>query len=275
MDHSSVFRAMLPTFDAGETRIAVAYPSFAERLPLVRLDRQGLVFRARGAMPPVCGLPRSATLYLDNEPLCTLRLVIREVAPCDGGAHDLTMQPSAANGDALLWHALRKRCRRADAPLAQRAPDRRAAAPAHRNGAAKLDESCAQPAIGVGACMRVTRSAAFRLTDRGDALFFADWLEYHFDELRALAQGLSPRLHLNELERHLTGDEVDVRFVYDIDGHADRRMLTDCARQTCDWIAAEVRLRFDLPIAEQRFGARKPRRAARSTRFRRSNSGRT
>ncbi|MGV4690449.1 hydroxymethylglutaryl-coenzyme A reductase, partial [Burkholderia pseudomallei] len=109
---------MLPTFDAGETRIAVAFPSFAERLPLVRLGRQGLVFRARGAMPPVCGLPRSATLYLDDEPLCTLRLVIREVERCDDGAHDLTMQPSAANGDALLWHALRTRCRHARAPLA-------------------------------------------------------------------------------------------------------------------------------------------------------------
>ncbi|MHA7234768.1 hydroxymethylglutaryl-coenzyme A reductase, partial [Burkholderia pseudomallei] len=106
---------MLPTFDAGETRIAVAFPSFAERLPLVRLGRQGLVFRARGAMPPVCGLPRSATLYLDDEPLCTLRLVIREVERCDDGAHDLTMQPSAANGDALLWHALRTRCRHARA----------------------------------------------------------------------------------------------------------------------------------------------------------------
>ncbi len=33
--------------------------------------------------------------------------------------------------------------------------------------------------------------------------------------------------------------------------------------------------RFDLPIAEQRFGARKPRRATRAIRFRRNNSGRT
>ncbi|ABC34966.1 hypothetical protein [Burkholderia thailandensis] len=270
---------MLPTFDAGETRIAVAFPSFANRLPLVRLGRQGLVFRARGAMPPVCGLPRSATLYLDDKPLCTLRLVIREVERCDDGAHDLTMQPSAANGDALLWHALRTRCRHAHAPLAQRAPGERAttatqAAP-RRHDSAKRAESGAPHAVGTGTCVRMTRSAAFRLADRGDALFFADWLEYHFDELRALAQGLSPRLHLNELERNLMGDEVDVRFVYDIDGHADRRMLTDCARQACDWIAAEVRRRFDLPIAEQRFGARKPRRATRAIRFRRSNSGRT
>lgn len=270
---------MLPTFDAGETRIAVAFPSFAGRLPLVRLGRQGLVFRARGAMPPVCGLPRSATLYLDDEPLCTLRLVIREVDSCDDGAHDLTMQPSAANGDALLWHALRARCRHARAPLAQRAPGGRAPSAANapaasrRRDASTRDEPCGSQAAGAG--MRVTRSAAFRLADRGDALFFADWLEYHFDELRALAQGLSPRLHLNELERHLTGDEVDVRFVYDIDGHADRRMLTDCARQACEWIATEMRRRFDLPIAEQRFGARKPRRAMRSTRFRRNNSGRT
>ncbi|CAJ2953638.1 Hydroxymethylglutaryl-coenzyme A reductase [Burkholderia pseudomallei] len=273
---------MLPTFDAGETRIAVAFPSFAERLPLVRLGRQGLVFRARGAMPPVCGLPRSATLYLDDEPLCTLRLVIREVERCDDGAHDLTMQPSAANGDALLWHALRTRCRHARAPLAPRAPDERPA-PATQASARRRDtapradaarpESGAPRAAGTG--VRMTRSAAFRLADRGDALFFADWLEYHFDELRALAQGLSPRLHLNELERDLAGDKVDVRFVYDIDGHADRRMLTDCARQACDWIATEVRRRFDLRIAEQRFGARKPRRATRAIRFRRNNSGRT
>ncbi|SMG00016.1 FIG00453949: hypothetical protein [Burkholderia singularis] len=253
MDHSSVFRTMLPTLDDGATtHITIAYPPFASRLPLVRLGRHGLVFRAHGTMPPVFGVPRSATLYLDEVPLCTLRLIVRQSAPRDDGTHDLTMQPSTTNGDALLWHALHAHCR--DAGMLAQQDGAAQAAP---SDAASREAS---PASATPADARPTRSAAFRLADRGDARFFADWLEYHFDELRALAQGHSPGLHLNELEHRQTGDEVDVRFVYDIDGHADRQTLTDCARRTCDWITAEVRRRFDLPIAEQRFGMRKPHR---------------
>ena len=109
MDQSQVFRAMMPGLtSANGARIAVAYPSFPRPLPLVRLDRRA-VFRAAGAAPLVCGLPRAATLLVADEPLCSLRLVIRDIAPAGEGRHDLTMQPSGAAGDELLWHALRDR----------------------------------------------------------------------------------------------------------------------------------------------------------------------
>lgn len=255
MDHSSLFRAMMPGLDSDPgTRIAVAYPGFANRLPLARIDRHGLVFRAHAPLPQPWGLPRSATLFSGAAPLCTLRLVIRQAEMLGADEHDLTMHPSTAHGDTLFWHALRthRQLRPAEPPLA---PTGRDAAP----GAAQHSMAL-PPAAEPG--MRLSRSAAFRLADRGDALFFADWLEYHFDELRALAQTRAPRLHLNQLERCLSDDEVGVRFVYDIDGHADRHVLTDCAQYACDWIQAEMRRRFGLPIAQERFGPYQVRRAA-------------
>ncbi|KAB0643449.1 hypothetical protein [Burkholderia latens] len=240
MDQSQVFRAMMPGLtSAGGARIAVAYPSFPRPLPLVRLDRRGLVFRAAGAAPLVCGLPRAATLLAADEPLCSLRLVIRDVAAAGGGQHDLTMQPSGAAGDELLWHALRERepYRRIREPLA---PVDAAIAPNGAPAAADVP--------------RPSRSAAFRLRCHSDALFFADWLEYHFDELRALSQQRGPQLQLNELQRQVADDEVGVRFVYDIDGHATRHVLNDCAREACAWIESEMRDKYAVPVAQERFG---------------------
>ncbi|OXH87307.1 hypothetical protein CA831_21245, partial [Burkholderia multivorans] len=88
-----------------------------------------------------------------------------------------------------------------------------------------------------------------------DALFFADWIEYHFDELRALSQQHGPQLKLNEVKRQVSDDEVDVRFVYDVEGHATRHVLNDCAREACTWIETEMRDKYALPIAQERFGS--------------------
>ncbi|WP_205189547.1 hypothetical protein, partial [Burkholderia sp. LMG 13014] len=174
---------------------------------------------------------------------CSLRLVIRDIAPAGDGRHDLTMQPSGAAGDELLWHALR-----------DREPYRRI-----RHPLAPVDTSIAtdnEPHASAGeAGPRPSRSAAFRLPCHSDALFFADWLEYHFDELRALSQQHGPQLQLNQLERRVADDEVGVRFVYDIDGHATRHALTDCAREACAWIETEMRDKFALPVAQERFSA--------------------
>jgi len=241
VDHSQVFHAMMPELTgAASARIAVAYPSFPAPLPLVRLDRRGLVFRATGAMPVTHGLPREATLLAGNEPLCSLRLVVRDVIATGAGRYDVTMQPSCAASDELLWHALRDcaRSRHIETPLA----------PVDAAG-----EGAQQASIGDN-MTRLSRRAAFRLTSRYDTLFFADWLEYHFDELRALAQQRAPQLQLNQLERRVTGDAVGVRFVYDVDGVATRHALNDCAREACSWIETEMRDKFALPIAQERFG---------------------
>ncbi|MCA7949804.1 hypothetical protein LGM43_05935 [Burkholderia seminalis] len=244
MDQSQVFRAMMPGLtSAGGARIAVTYPSFPRPLPLVRLDRRGLVFRAAGAAPLVCGLPRPATLLVADEPLCSLRLVIRGTAPAGGGQHDLTMQPSGAAGDELLWHALR-----------DRAPYRHIRHPLAPVDTARAADSAPLAPAGEAA-PRPSRSAAFRLPCHSDALFLADWLEYHFDELRALSQQHGPQLQLNQLERRVADDEVGIRFVYDVDGHATRHALTDCAREACAWIETEMRDKYALPVAQERFGA--------------------
>ncbi|HDR9357135.1 TPA: hypothetical protein QDB44_003012 [Burkholderia vietnamiensis] len=245
MDQSQVFRAMMPGLTgAAGAGITLAYPLFPRTLPLVRLDRRGLVFRASGTAPLVCGLPRPATLLVADEPLCSLRLVIRDVCAAGDGRHDLTMQPSGAAGDELLWHALRERepYRRLREPLA---PIDRA-----------IDTAIAPGGDGqmTDAAQRPSRTAAFRLSSHSDALFFADWLEYHFDELHALAQERGPQLHLNQLQRQVADDEVGVRFVYDVNGHATRHALTDCAREACAWIETEMRDKYAVPVAQERFG---------------------
>jgi hypothetical protein len=243
VDHSTVFRAMMPGLTStSDTRIVVAHPCFPAPLPLARLDRRGLVFRADGALPRVPGVPYPATLLTGSEPLCSLRLVIREIDAAGNGRNDLTMQPSAAAGDALLWHALRNRAsyRHIQGPLAP----------------------VAKPCAETDNEARLSRCAAFRLTCRSDALFFADWLEYHFDEFRALAHQRAPHLQLNEIERQLNDDEVGVRFVYDIDSHTLRHALNDCTRAACAWIETEMRDTFALPIAHERFGEHRLRETA-------------
>jgi hypothetical protein len=168
--------------------------------------------------------------------------VIRDIAAVGDGRHDLTMQPSGAAGDELLWHALRERepYRQIGQPLA---PVDAAIAP------------IGKPQAAGDTAQRPSRSAAFRLRSHSDALFFADWLEYHFDELRALSQRHGPQLQLNQLQRQVADDEVGVRFLYDIDGHATRHALTDCAREACAWIEMEMRDKYAVPVAQERFGA--------------------
>lgn len=243
MDHSTVFRAMMPGLtSASDRRIVVVHPCFPAPLPLVRLGRRGLVFRADGALPRVPGVPYPAALLTGNEPLCSLRLVIREIDAAGNGLNDLTMQPSAAAGDALLWHALRDRAsyRHIQGPLAPVTAPR-----------ADVDNEA-----------RRSRNAAFRLTCRSDALFLADWLEYHFDEFRALAHQRAPHLQLNEIERRLNDDEVGVRFVYDTYSHTLRHALNDCTRAACAWIETEMRDKFALPIAHERFDEHRLRETA-------------
>jgi hypothetical protein len=245
VDSSSAFCATIPR-PAGTTDvcIAVAHPSFSKPLTLTRLDRHGLVFRASAALPIIDGLPHDATLRADDEALCSLRLVIRDAARSDDGRYDVTMQPSCTASDELLWRTLHDRqwYGRLARPLAPMpdAPMPGGASPAG-----------AEPICRVENTMRLTRSAAFRLTCRGDALFFSDWLEYHFDEFHALAQQCARQLQLNRIERQLTDDTVGIRFVYDIDGHATQHELDDCARAACMWIEDEMHDKYALPLAQE------------------------
>ncbi len=245
--------------DSGNSHITVAHPSFPNRLPLIRLNRNGLVFRA-DSIPLIYGLPRPTMLFGRDTPLCALRLVIRHIASHGSNKHELTMQPSCAVGNELLWHTLRTHrlhqqagmllsettC--SDTPKALNT-DHPEFLQSFSPSREKYGENAMQ-----SASLNLSRSAVFRLAHQNDALFFMDWLEYHFDELWALAQNRSPQLHLQQLERHLKNDGVDVRFIYTINGYPNRHMLTNCAWQTCHWIETEIRQRFDMPIAQERFG---------------------
>ncbi|WP_179402091.1 hypothetical protein [Burkholderia guangdongensis] len=246
MNQLPMLRAAMPG-PAGTSGacITVAHPLFSMPLALARLDRHGLAFRASGALPALDGLPRVATLLADDAPPCSLRLVIRDIARSNGDLHDVTMQPSCAASDELLWRTLRSwpSYRRIDGPLAPVFDE-------------SDDATAPPPALtcGMPTAVRVTRGAAFRLACRGDALFLSDWLEYHFDELRALTQQHAPQLRLKRLERKLTDATVGIRFVYDMNGHTMRHALNDCARAACAWIEEEMRDKYALPLAQAWIG---------------------
>ncbi len=128
------------------------------------------------------------------------------------------MQPSGAAGDELPG----TRCASASRIDSSGSRSRPSTRPLRRTRAAG--------GVAMMAPRVPSRSAAFRLRCHSDALFFADWLEYHFDELRALSHRHGPQLQLNQLQRKVSDDEVGVRFVTTSTDTRRGTYSTDCAR---------------------------------------------
>lgn len=211
---------------AAQARIALDYPGVAQRMPLVRLDRNGLGVSVRdGAGFPPLGLPRQALVLSDDEPLCELRLVARAIARRDERTFELTLQPSRADDHASFWQALRAHQRRHGNALAAAHP-----------GAASCGAT-PEPLRAWEHC-----DAAFTLPSHDDALFFADWIEYHFAEISARARMASSDAELRELETRLKDHEVKVRFSY----QAHDRTTHACTDETCRWIVTETDRLFGL-----------------------------
>ena len=264
MSKPSASRAALSGFSfAKRARMALEYPGVAQPMPFVRLNREGLVFSLGepAKLPPI-GLPRPATIDCGDEPLCELRLVIRGVNRALGGRLELTVQPSRSDDHELLWQTLRayqQRHRRdlvhstlVRQPEPGRAPDHTRHAQLRRLrfalptgwGCESQNDPQNDPAAGdpLGAC--ALHAVTFAVERRDDALFLADWLEYHFAEIDARLKLASPFVQLQDIESRLTGRDVRVQFRYEFADMAAH----EATMQVCAWIETELATRFQMPI---------------------------
>ncbi|HEV3105766.1 MAG TPA: hypothetical protein VGZ01_08765 [Trinickia sp.] len=238
MQHACALRTgAIESSYAARARISLAYPGVSH-MALLRLDRSGLAVHVTddADLPPL-GLPRQANVLSDDEPLCALRLVVRSIARCDEHGFDVVVQPSRADDHALFWQALRAHQLRYGGLLLEGS----ALSAWHLGAATARDE---RPA-------GVTCDAAFALPNHFDALFFADWLEYHFDEVAARARMALSRAELRELGTRVKNNEVEVRFGY---WNGDR-MAHACTDEVCGWIAAEIARLFALRAEHRRMDA--------------------
>jgi hypothetical protein len=244
---------------AKRARIAVDHPAIAQRMPLTHLDRHGLAFQLRdpGELPAL-GLPRTALIVAGDEPLCTLRLVVRGLRRASDDTLELTMQPSRADDHESFWRALRvlQQRRRAAVvhsffyrqpeqdPMADEIRLDRPLHPREQPGAALRRTQRPAPALHEPPGAGRSRTAAFMLARSDDALFFAEWLEYHFAEIGEQTHSGSRHAELKQLRPHIAGREVRVEFSYRYD-LADATQGA-CTEEACRWIESEVKRRFDL-----------------------------
>ncbi|QCP53754.1 hypothetical protein FAZ95_32605 [Trinickia violacea] len=260
MPKPSASRVALSGFSfAKRARMALEYPGVAQRMPFVRLNRDGLVFSLGepAKLPPV-SLPRPAAIVCGNEPLCDMRVVIRSVDRAIGGRLELTVQPSRADDDELLWQTLRayqQRHRRdlvhwslVRQPEPGRAPDHTRHAQLRRLRVPLATgwscESQNDPAAGEPLDACALHTATLTVERRDDALFLADWLEYHFAEIDARSKLASPFVLLQEVESRLTGRDVRVQFRYEFAAMAAQ----EATKQVCGWIETELATRFHMPV---------------------------
>ncbi|MGN6652004.1 hypothetical protein [Trinickia sp.] len=241
---------------AAWARITVKYDDSASAMPLARLDRRGLTVAANAAAPadwPAIGLPRRAQIIADSTSLCELRLVARTAIPCAGRTVEVTLQPSRADDDALLWQALRAdQIHLGTVPLEQEmgqlanpsavataSPRRRDGAAGRAAGtetAAREHRAVRLAASTIEWCGPVSCDVAFTLASREDAWFFSRWLDYHFAEVRAWARMNDAAADLREMFMRVVEHEVEVRFVF----QAAERIVRASTETACRCIAAEA-----------------------------------
>jgi hypothetical protein len=245
---------------AARARIAVEYSGSPEQMPVVRIDRDGFMASvADDAELPPLGLPRPVRVLCGGERLCELRLVARALARPRGRPVVLTMQPSRANDDLSFWRALHA-CRHlyldmlggsqcigngpdgpdgswrsplfqavSGAPIVPGAVDGRRLRAASGGGPAASDIRC---------------EAVFELPASSEALFFSEWIEYHFAEMTVLARTASCPADLRDIERHGIGTQVAIVFSYRR-GSLAVHSTTDAA---CAWVAQEMELHFGMSL---------------------------
>ncbi|MEX3959454.1 hypothetical protein [Trinickia sp. EG282A] len=207
-------------------------------MTVVRLDRHGLTANiADDAALPQLRLPRAARVLCAGETLCELRLVPRALVRAGGPSLELTMQPSRIDDDLSFWQALyARRHLYPDVPARGHQADDRP----NRSGEAwrltQREISSAESAS-VGTCSH----AAFKLPTANEALFFSEWLEFHFAELAAHARAMASPSNLLELDRRRTDATVNVAFTY--------RYSCDSVHRATDELCARI-----AQEAEQCFG---------------------
>ncbi|WP_419811376.1 phosphotransferase [Bacterioplanoides sp.] len=87
---------------------------------------------------------------------------------------------------------------------------------------------------------RMLRVPVFVLADLSSALFFAEWVQDHQQEIAAQTRKYSNYANLVEVHAELMGRSVHVQFVYETGDAAGQNMTTTCTWQACQWILAQM-----------------------------------
>ena len=235
-------------------RIAVQYADGSSAMPLIRLDRQGLTVTVDAPDSPAIGLPRRALIVADATSLCELRLVARAAGPGPGDhTAAVTLQPSRADDDTLLWQALRAYQIHLGNVPASEGSERStelavsvAASPLLRASCSNRDDRANTVAGERGVVLerartgdsrsRVCCDVAFILKCPEDAWFFSRWLDYHFAEVRAWARTSDETADLREMFMRVAEHEAEARFVF----RSAERVARASTETACRLITAEA-----------------------------------
>jgi len=95
---------------------------------------------------------------------------------------------------------------------------------------------------------RMMRVPLFGFGSMNQALFFAEWVQDHSDELAAEVRKHSNFAQLVEVQAQVMGRNVHVHFVYETGDAAGQNMTTTCTWQACQWIFKQLRRFDDLKI---------------------------
>jgi NADP-dependent 3-hydroxy-3-methylglutaryl-CoA reductase len=104
---------------------------------------------------------------------------------------------------------------------------------------------------GVRTCVlgkRLTRVPMFQMRDVREALLVAQWLAFHFEDIRAQTLAMSRYADLKSIEPQVMGRDVHVHFVYETGDAAGQNMTTGCTWQACQWIIAALRSTCGLEV---------------------------
>lgn len=87
---------------------------------------------------------------------------------------------------------------------------------------------------------RMLRVPVFVLSDLNSALFFAEWVKDHYNEIAEQTRKYSNYANLVEINTELMGRTVHVQFVYETGDAAGQNMTTTCTWQACQWVIAQM-----------------------------------
>jgi hydroxymethylglutaryl-CoA reductase (NADPH) len=97
---------------------------------------------------------------------------------------------------------------------------------------------------GVGARVlgqRMMRVPLFGFDGMSQALFFAEWVQDHFQELAEVVRQYSNYARLVEVQAQVMGRNAHVHFVYETGDAAGQNMTTTCTWQACQWILRRLK----------------------------------
>jgi hypothetical protein len=269
----------VPSF-AASARMAVELADLPQPMPLVRLDRHGLVATVADdvGLPPL-GLPRPARVFACGESISELRLVPRTLirpAPSCADPHfalerltwsrpappfELTMQPSRADDDLIFWKALYAR--------RHVSPDMSGTFGRGDDMSAGLDTGVCDDididmgagGLGIRAGLGTDLSAypvhphqrfghdsccevVLEFVDHNEAVFFSEWLEYHFAEIAAFGRAATSAAELHDIDRRRSGAQVTVLFRY----RRGSRALSQTTNAICTWLRQEMERLFGMRV---------------------------